>query len=144
MQCFRTDFSALDSQQESSSLGEAKSRSSSSQQLPLALCLWVGSWAIPSHFIWDSGLYNKNILNRFNLSVCVCVCTPTRTHMCTYVANIIKKGRLSTWGTWHGRNLREGNWEDLKRGKGGGGDIIPFLLKTFCKRKGIKMGEIVF
>ena len=41
--CFRTDFSELDSQQESSSLEEAKSHSPSSQQLPLALCLWVGS-----------------------------------------------------------------------------------------------------
>lgn len=40
--------------------------------------------------------------------------------------------------------MREGNWEDLKRGKGGEGDIIPFLLKTFYKRKGIKMGAIGF
>lgn len=107
MQCFRTDFSALDSQQESSSLGEAKSRSSSSQQLPLALCLWVGSWAIPSHFIWDSGLYNKNILNRFNLSVCVCVYTHAHTHV--YICSKYNKERETI-------NLRDLAWEEFEGG----------------------------
>lgn len=113
--CFRTDFSALDSQQESSYLGEAKSRSPSSQQLPLALCLQVGSWEMPSHAMWDSGLHNKNILNRFYLSVCMCVCVfacmnayaPMHIHM--YICSEYNKEKETI-------NLRDLVWEEFEGG----------------------------